>query len=139
MHSDASRLKTSHDTPYRVEIRGLLPWGNNLQTLKRPQKRAGPNKSIFPAITMPSDLNKNRQPNDSCSAVKALATRISREAAKMGHCAVYEDELQRIWPLKQKDRESKIAHFAKDYDFRLRHYKKGLCAIFDKELKRRAS
>jgi hypothetical protein len=88
---------------------------------------------------MPSDLNKNRQPNHSRGAVKALATRIRREVAKMGRCAVYEDELQRLWPVNQKDREAKIVQFAKDYGFRLRHYKKGLCAIFDKQLKRRAS
>ena len=48
------------------------------------------------------------------------------------HCAVYEDELKRFWPLNEKDREAKIAHFAKEYGFRLRFYKKGLCAIFDK-------
>ena len=81
---------------------------------------------------MPTDLNKKRQPNHSRGAVTALVTRISREIAKMGRCAVYEDELQRLWPFNQKDREAKIAQFAKDYGFRLRHYKKGLCAIFDK-------
>jgi hypothetical protein len=32
----------------------------------------------------------------------------------------------------QKDRETKIAQFAKQYGFRLRFYGKGLCAIFDK-------
>jgi len=40
------------------------------------------------------------------------------------HCAVYEDELKRVWPLDQKDREAKIAQFAKEYGFRLRHYKR---------------
>jgi hypothetical protein len=40
--------------------------------------------------------------------------------------------LQRLWPLNAKDREAKIAQFAKEYGFRLRFYKKGLCAIFDK-------
>jgi hypothetical protein len=48
------------------------------------------------------------------------------------HCAVYENELQRLWPLHEKDREAKIAQFAKEYGFRLRYYSKGLCSIFDK-------
>jgi hypothetical protein len=40
------------------------------------------------------------------------------------HCAIYENEKQRLWPLNQKGREAKIAQFAKEYGFRLRHYKK---------------
>ena len=34
--------------------------------------------------------------------------------------------------LNEKDREAKIAQFAKKYGFRLRFYSKGMCAIFDK-------
>ncbi len=34
-------------------------------------------------------------------------------------CAVYEDEPQRIWPINEKDREKKIAQFARDYGFQL--------------------
>ena len=73
--------------------------------------------------------------------MKRLAGRIEYELREreQAHCAVYEDELQRIWQLKEKDREAKIAQFAKKYGFRLRHYKKGLCAIFDKRPKRPAS
>jgi hypothetical protein len=40
--------------------------------------------------------------------------------------------LQRLWPVGEKDRETKIGQFAKKYGFRLRFYRKGLCAIFDK-------
>ena len=73
--------------------------------------------------------------NQSClsSWMKALAKRIARDLknGQWEHCAVYEDKLKRVWPLDQKDREAKIAQFAKEYGFRLRHYKKGLCAIFD--------
>ncbi|PYJ31096.1 MAG: hypothetical protein DME90_00225 [Verrucomicrobia bacterium] len=47
------------------------------------------------------------------------------------HCAVYEHELQRLWPLGERDREAKMAQFAKEYGFRLRYYSKGICAIFD--------
>jgi hypothetical protein len=66
--------------------------------------------------------------------LKTLASRINRElqVGEWKHCAVYEDELKRFWPLNEKDREAKIARFAKKYGFRLRLYTKGLCAIFDK-------
>jgi hypothetical protein len=66
--------------------------------------------------------------------MKVLAQRIESELRHRTwkHCAVYEEELQRLWPLEAKDREAKIAEFAKTYAFRLRFYQKGLCAIFDK-------
>ena len=70
-----------------------------------------------------------------------LAKRIKRQfrakAGKRVHCAVYEDELERIWPLTEKDRQAKIAQFAKNYGFQLGFYKKGLCAIFQKERPRK--
>ena len=67
--------------------------------------------------------------------MKTLASKIERglQSREWKHYAVYEDELQRIWPQNEKDRETKIAQFAKKYGFRLRHYRKGLCAIFDKQ------
>jgi hypothetical protein len=46
--------------------------------------------------------------------------------------AIYEKDLQRLWPANEKDRETKIAQFAKKYGFRLRFYSKGLYALFDK-------
>ena len=66
--------------------------------------------------------------------MKALATLIERElqAGTWKHCAVYEDELIRLWPLDEPEREAKIAEFAKEYGFRLRFYQMGMCAIFDK-------
>jgi hypothetical protein len=65
----------------------------------------------------------------------ALARLLDRElkCGEWKHCAVYEDQLKRFWPLSQEDRERKIAQFAKKYGFRVRFYSKGLCAIFDKE------
>jgi hypothetical protein len=66
--------------------------------------------------------------------MEMLARRIERDL-KVGEwqqCAVYEHALIRIWPLNEKDRETKIAQFAKQYGFRLRFYRKGMCAIFDK-------
>ena len=70
--------------------------------------------------------------------MRRLASKIERElqTREWTHYAVYEEELQRIWPSTEKDREAKIAQFAKEYGFRLRHYKPGLCAIFDKPRKR---
>jgi hypothetical protein len=46
---------------------------------------------------------------------------------------VYEDELQRLWPLDAPFRELRIATFAARYGFRLRFYRKGMCAIFDRQ------
>lgn len=69
--------------------------------------------------------------------MKILAGLIRRElqleAGKYGHCAVYEDKLQRIWPINEKNRKAKIAQFAKENGFRLVYYKEGLCAIFEAE------
>jgi hypothetical protein len=66
--------------------------------------------------------------------VKVLANRIERElqVGPWTHCAVYEDDLKRFWPLDEEDRAAKIAEFAKRHGFHLRFYDKGLCAIFDK-------
>ena len=66
--------------------------------------------------------------------MKTLASAIERQLQTAGaeHCAVYEDDLQRLWPANDEEREAKIAQFAKEYGFRLRFYRKGQCAIFDK-------
>ena len=67
--------------------------------------------------------------------MKILAGLIRRElklhASKYGHCAVYEDELQRVWPINEENRKAKIEQFAKENGFRLVYYKPGLCAIFE--------
>ena len=66
--------------------------------------------------------------------LKTLARRIELKLqhGPWQHCAVYEDELQRLWPLEAVYREARIATFAERYGFRLRFYQKGLCAIFEK-------
>jgi hypothetical protein len=53
------------------------------------------------------------------------------QANEYGHCAVYEDELQRVWPLDEENRKAKIEQFANENGFRLVYYKPGLCAIFE--------
>jgi len=69
--------------------------------------------------------------------MKTLARRIQQlletETAEIGHCAIYEDQLQRLWPLNEENRKAKIAQFAKEYGFKLSFYSKGLCAIFKKK------
>ena len=69
--------------------------------------------------------------------MKILAGLIKRElrlqASEYGHCAVYEDELQRIWPLDEDNRKEKIRQFADQNGFRLVYYKRGLCAIFEQK------
>jgi hypothetical protein len=52
------------------------------------------------------------------------------------HCALYEKDLEQICPRKDKDRKTKLAKFAEQYGFRLRFYREGLCAIFDKRAHR---
>jgi len=52
---------------------------------------------------------------------------------KANHCGIYEPELSRMWPPHGTSREAEIAYFAKTYGWRLRYYKEGFCAIFDKE------
>src|SRR5215471_3926732 len=51
-------------------------------------------------------------------------------ASDLGHCAVYEEELQRVWPITEENRRAKIAEFAEKHGFRLAYYKRGHCAIF---------
>jgi hypothetical protein len=67
--------------------------------------------------------------------MKTLAGLIRRqlrlEANKFGHCGVYEKELQRVWPLDEKNRKAKIEQFAKKHGFRLVYYSHGFCAIFE--------
>ena len=65
--------------------------------------------------------------------MKVLASRIGTELKKAKHCGIYEPELSRVFARNGKSREGEIADFAKRYGWRLRYYKEGFCAIFDKE------
>ena len=63
--------------------------------------------------------------------METLAKQIRRGLqVEWKYCLIPEEDLERIWPLNEKDRQEKIAQFAKKYGFRLRFYSKGLGAIF---------
>jgi hypothetical protein len=65
--------------------------------------------------------------------METLAKQIEeRMHGEWKHCLIQDRELERIWSINEKDREIKIAQFAKKYGFRLRFYGKGMGAIFDK-------
>ena len=63
--------------------------------------------------------------------MRKLLQQIKYELKTAKHCAVYEEELSRVWPAGNQ-REPKVRRFAEDNGFRLRFYRDGLCAIFDK-------
>jgi hypothetical protein len=63
--------------------------------------------------------------------MRNLVRQIKRELKTAKHCAIYEEELSRVWP-DENQREPKVARFAEDHGFRLRFYRDGLCGIFDK-------
>ncbi len=64
--------------------------------------------------------------------MRQLLRQIKRERKKANHCAVYEEELTRLWP-DGNQREPEVARFAEENGLRLRFYRDGLCAIFDEE------
>ena len=65
--------------------------------------------------------------------MRILASRIANELKKAKHCGIYEPELSRVWPDDGRPGEAQIASFAKLNGWRLRFYRDGFCAIFDKD------
>jgi len=65
--------------------------------------------------------------------MRRLAQQIKQELRVAKHCAVYKEELSRVWPQNGRRREALVAQFAREHGWRLRFYKDGLCAIFDEE------
>jgi len=63
---------------------------------------------------------------------RSIRNRLKANHLKWGHCAIYEEELQRLWPIDMQNRKAAIEQFAKEHGFRLSYYKRGLCAIFEK-------
>ena len=74
--------------------------------------------------------------------MKAPAMRIQQKletrTAQIGHCVIYEDELQSLWPTNEANRKAKIEQFAKEYGFELSFYKQGRFAIFKEEASRKS-
>jgi hypothetical protein len=64
--------------------------------------------------------------------MSTLAAQIHSELERDERYTIYEFELARIWSLDERDRESKIAQFAEENGLRLRFYRVGWCAVFDK-------
>ena len=64
--------------------------------------------------------------------MQKLLRQIKRELKTAKHGAIYVEELSRVWPDDGNQREPKVARFAENHGFRLRFYRDGLCAIFDK-------
>jgi hypothetical protein len=64
---------------------------------------------------------------------RLIRSDLQLQAGKYGHCAVYENELQRVWPVNEENRKGKIEQFANENGFRLVYYKRGLCAIFEEQ------
>ena len=62
---------------------------------------------------------------------KLVRRQLQLEPNDLGHCAVYEKELQRVCPITEKNRKAKIEQFAKEHGFQFAYYKQGLCAIFE--------
>ena len=65
--------------------------------------------------------------------MKTLVSRLSKELKNAKQCGVYEPELSRFWPNNGNTCESEITLFAELHGLRLRYYKEGFCAIFDKD------
>jgi hypothetical protein len=65
--------------------------------------------------------------------MEILASQISKMLQESNQCGVYEPDLSLAWPADGKPREPRIAAFAEVHGWRLRYYKEGFCAIFDKD------
>ena len=70
--------------------------------------------------------------------MRKLLRQIERELKKAKHCAIYGEELNRVWPDDGNQREPKIARFAEDHGFRLWFYRDGLCTTSIESLARAA-
>jgi hypothetical protein len=62
---------------------------------------------------------------------RLIKRRLRSKAGKWGHCAIYEYQLQRLWPIDEENRKQKIAQFADEHGLKLTYYRRGLCAIFE--------
>jgi hypothetical protein len=68
--------------------------------------------------------------------MRKLARTIEKELQRSPHCAIYQNEITRVWPRNGKQREEQIAAFAKEHGWFMKYYNDKLCAIFVKESRR---
>jgi hypothetical protein len=66
------------------------------------------------------------------SDMQLLVDEISTCLETEPHFAIYEPDLDRVWPKNGINREAEIRKFAAEHGWELRYYKDGFCAIFAK-------
>jgi hypothetical protein len=66
--------------------------------------------------------------------MRKLANRIETELKEQGVCAVYNSELERVWPktISSDRRKKEIKRFADKHRLNVTFYDVGLCAVFEK-------
>lgn len=66
--------------------------------------------------------------------MRKLAERIETELKQQEICAVYNSELERVWPKKisPERRKEQIKRFADKHQLAVTFYDVGLCAVFEK-------
>ena len=65
--------------------------------------------------------------------MQALAKYIAFQLKNEHQCAVYDVELDRVWPRSGTQRKKEVEEFAKKHGWRVGDYKDGFVAIFVKE------
>ena len=66
--------------------------------------------------------------------MRKLANRIETELKEQEVCAVYNSELERVWPktINPEKRKKEIKRFADKHRLNVTFYDVGLCAVFEK-------
>jgi hypothetical protein len=66
--------------------------------------------------------------------MRMLANRIETELKDQGVCAVYNSDLERVWPktISPERRKKEIKRFANRHHLNVTFYDVGLCAVFEK-------
>jgi hypothetical protein len=66
--------------------------------------------------------------------MRILANRIETELKNQGVCAVYNSDLERVWPktISPERRKKEIKRFANRHHLNVTFYDVGLCAVFEK-------
>ena len=66
--------------------------------------------------------------------MRKLASRIETELKEQEVCAVYNSELERVWPktISPEKRKKEIKRFADKHALNVTFYDVGLCAVFEK-------